>query len=966
MSVKKIINIFKSLKKKNYKELLRDKKIVFAITTSIIIFILFIWLIFKFVFSSYEESSPLDSVPADAAIIIDVKQADILWDDFSINSCVWRELSNIDPFRKINKDINILDSVFKINKCTSKIVTDHSIYISFHQLPDKSTGILYMTALAGNCNKTEFENIIRQMPCSGLNKSERKFMDIAISELQLKNRKEKFSYTISNDVFICSFQPSLIDAAIIQQKSRATLAKNPGFVKVLGTAGKKVNANIYINFKYFPQLFSLLTTDKYSKIISDIAGFAGWSTFDLNIKKDAILLNGFTQTEDNQANFLSLFTEQEPQETNLSKILPSSSASFLCYSFSNFDVWYKSYTTYLNKKGKLNARNAAIAKLNSKYKTDVEKNITNLIGNELALVITEPSDSNINTNMFAVIKTKNIENAVSLLSSQSLLLEQKTIKSPKKIKGKKGKNKKEKKPKIKENSKIKQRESSILEVKEVKSEKIYKYKISGVLSLLFGNLFNGVEGKYYAIIEDYVVFGNSESSLKSFLKDYSEEKTLQNNNGYINFSKDISSESNIYLYCNIKKSLGLFANYGNKDIVSYLENNISLFKNFDVFSCQFKTDGKLFYNNICFKTNTTIVDESNALWALNIDSTVLYSPKIVTDLSGKSKKLIVYDNAFNVYLIDNNGSLLWKVKLKEKPLSEVFVVDFFKNNKTQYILNTKSYIYLLSSDGKNADNFPVRLSESSTAPMSVLDYSNNKDYRLIIPCGNKVYNYTKEGALKKGWNIVKTKRDVIKNISHFKFNNTDCIIISDKEGNVYIVNKKGVEEIKIKQSFTVAASSQFYLSKNSKGKPCILTSDNNGNIIFISNTGDIEKKSIAKFSPAHFFLFEDFNNDKVNDYIFVDNCQLSVYNQDYKLICNYIFPSAIESPHVFFNEIGNKSAFGIISTKIKKIFIFKSDGTLKDGFPFNGSTFTIGNINNDGTLNLVVGSEQTIYNYAYE
>ncbi|NTW33942.1 MAG: hypothetical protein HGB12_15225 [Bacteroidetes bacterium] len=663
-----LLNIFHSIKKINYKELIRDKKIVFAITISLIIFILFIWLIFKFVFSNIEELSPLNSVPTDAALIIDVKQADLLWNDISINSGVWRELTKIDPFTKINKDINILDSVFKLNKNTSKILADHSVYISFHALPDKSTGILYMTALAGRFEKTEVENIIKQMPCSGLKISERLFMGTGISELQLKNRNEKFTYTISNDIFICSFQPSLVDAAVKQQKTGITLAKNADFVKISGTAGKKVNANIYINFKYFPILFSTLIKDSYSKIICELSDFASWSAFDLSIKKDAILFNGFTKTEDNQSNFLGLFSEQEPQETSLSKILPSSSASFICYSFSNFDLWYKSYNTFLKQKGKYSARNTAIAKLNAKYKTDTEKNITGLIGNELALVITEPSDSNKNVNMFAVIKTKNIANAISILSSQSLLLEQKTIKSLKKIKKAKeikGKNVKGKKTKEKGNIKVLNRKSSILEVKEVrskamnlpKSEKIYEYKNPGILPLLFGNLFSGVDGKYYSIIEDYIVFGNSVNELKSFLKSYSDEKTLRNNNGYINFSKNISPKSNIYLYCNLKKSLGLFANYLNNDVLSYLEKNKSFFKNYDGFSCQYKTDGVFFYNNICFKINNPVLDESNALWTLNLDSTVLYSPQIIADLSDKSKKIIAFDNTYNIYLINNNGSL---------------------------------------------------------------------------------------------------------------------------------------------------------------------------------------------------------------------------------------------------------------------------------------------------------------------
>ena len=572
--MKNIFKVFHSLKKKNLKELLNDKNIVFVLIASVCVFIIFIWLIFKFAFSNFEEKSPLDSVPVNAAIIFDVKQADLLWDELSENSNLWHNLANIDPFKKINNDIIILDSVLKLNKNTSDILNDHSILISLHQLPDKAMGALFMTSLAKTCGKTEVEKNINKIAGLGVVKTERKFLGSLIYELQLNNKNENFSYTFSNDIFICSFHASLIEEAVKQQKSGVSLAKNPDFVKISGTAGKNVNANIYLNFKYFPPLFSLLVNDKYSKIIGEMSDFANWTAFDLYVKNDALLLNGFTQLEDNKLNFLALFAEQEPHEIYLSKLIPTSTTSIICYSFSDFDLWYKSYLNYLDKNGKLSTRNSQIAKLNSKYKTDVEKNIIRLIGAELALVLTEPSDSAKNVNMFAIIKTKNIDNAIKLLSSQSLLLEQKTItpsKKTKKIKQKKKKNIKSKK--AKEKIKVQHRESSVLEVKEVKSEKIYEYKIPEILPLLFGNLFNGVNGKYYAIIEDYVVFGNSINSLKSFLKDYSDNKTLQNNNDYNNFIKNISDESNVYLYCNIKKSLAVFDDYANKDIVSYIKNN---------------------------------------------------------------------------------------------------------------------------------------------------------------------------------------------------------------------------------------------------------------------------------------------------------------------------------------------------------------------------------------------------------
>jgi len=966
MSERKYLHFLRSLKKEKLKELWHNKKLVYAAGAGLLVFVLLVWMLVHFTCSSGEKSSPLNFVPPDAAMILEIRQPKELWTDLSVNSGVWRNMMNVEPFTKINREIRFLDSIFNTNDCATKIISDHPVYISFHSLVGGTTGFLYMASFSGSCSKAAVKDIIKQIASVKATIAKRNFMGADIMEVSLPGKKEKFDYTFLKNVFICSFQPVLVEAAVKQQRSKVSITQDAGFAKVAGTAGKKVNANLYINFKYFPSFVSLLASTEYAKKISCLAGFADWSALDVNVKKDAILFNGFSSAGDAATNFLSLFANQESHEMEMLNIIPSSTASFVYFGFSDFDSWYKLYLQYLKKNGKSDERNTKIARLNSQYKTNVEKNITSWIGKEMALVITQPSDSDIASNMFAVIKTDNIDNAMTLLAAQSVVQINKKADKPKKeTKNKKGEKKKVKE-KVKEKEKHQKQQKAI--PPEIRDNKIYEYKIHGVLPVLFGKLFEGVEGTYYAVVDDYVIFANSSKALESFLKDYNDEKTLRNNNSYIAFSKNISGESNIYLYCNIKKSIGLFAKYANPEIVTYICNNLSLFKNFEAFAYQLKTSGRLFYNNICLKSNTTVVEESNALWAFNLDSTVFFKPQLVTDNDTKTKKIIAFDNASNMYLIDIDGSLLWKVQLKEKPISKVFIVDYFNNKKNEYMFNTKSYIYLIDRAGKNIGDFPVKLGDASTAPMTVVDYANDKDYRLIVPCGDKIYNYLKNGSVNKGWTKVKTKSEIYKEITHLKFNGTDYLAVSDKDGYVYVTDRKGIEKIKIKTPFTASSYSAFYSVKSGKtSKQSILTTDNTGNLVFISSSGEVEKKTIAKFSALHYFMYEDFDNDHSKEYIFLDNNKLSVFNTDMKPICSYTFPSEISTAPEFIKDAGSNGFIGVVSVKAKKIYLLGRDCSLKDGFPLNGATpFVIESLNNDGSLNLLVGLERIVYNYSYE
>ena len=56
---------------------------------------------------------------------------------------------------------------------------------------------------------------------------------------------------------------------------------------------------------------------------------------------------------------------------------------------------------------------------------------------------------------------------------------------------------------------------------------------------------------------------------------------------------------------------------------------------------------------------------------------------------------------------------------------------------------------------------------------------------------------------------------------------------------------------------------------------------------------------------------------------------------------------------------------GVVSEKNNKLYLFDDNGVLMDGFPKTGKTlFCLGDLNNDGTLNVVAGSpDGSIYVY---
>lgn len=902
------------------------------------------WAIFYFSSRSTNKTNALSSIPTNAALIVEIKQAGNLWNNLNLNSNVWQELTSIKPFNTIHADLQTLDSILKP---ISAIYKDHPIYISFHLLTDSATSILYSTCLPDNYSKAEIKKIIENKGKSNIVFRDIKYKSSTISEIRFTKTGKKFYYTITDHIFISSFQYSLIEKSLDQQKTNLSIINTSEFVKIAETAGKKVDATIYLNLKECASLFSLTTKNKYQNYISTMSHFASWSAFDINIKKDLIMFSGFinSNSNNNKSQYIDLFHKQEPQEMTMINIIPSTVSTFVFYGFSNFKEWHSASTTYLTQQKKESTYKKQIVRLEQNYNITFNEYIE-WIDKEAALVITETEDSIITENAFAIIKTKNISDALQKLAKHA----NEYVSEVKKSKPTKEKKNKE--------SKV-----------ETKKSYLYENKITGLPSLLLGELFNCVSGKYYMVIEDYLIFGNSPKSLTEFMNDYLNEKTLTKNNAYLSLSKNISTESNIYFYCHIPKSFKLIEQFANQNIVSYLQKNTELFNQLPVLTCQIKsTTNDLFFGNICFQTNSNIKGESNALWTYNLDTTIFHKPQIVSQENKKSKHIIVFDCNAQIYLIEKDASLLWKIKLNENPISDVFQIDYYKNGKTQYIFNTHSYIYCIDENGRNIENFPIRLAEEASGPMNIIDYEKNKDYRFLIPCKNQILNFTKDGKPTKGWEIPRTKSIVSKKITHLKYNGTDILCTSDKDGNIYLFNRKGGINTTLKSAVFSSEKNDFYTVKSDKkNKLAILTTDISGSLITISLNGEIVKKSVEKFSESHYFNYIDLNNDQKKEYVYIDDNKIRIYDQNLVPLCNYTFPSEITEEPDFIEISKNNYAIGISCGKIKKIYLTQSNCSLYSGFPLEGSTsFSISSLNNNESLNLIVGLDRTIYNYSFE
>jgi len=317
-----------------------------------------------------------------------------------------------------------------------------------------------------------------------------------------------------------------------------------------------------------------------------------------------------------------------------------------------------------------------------------------------------------------------------------------------------------------------------------------------------------------------------------------------------------------------------------------------------------------------------------------------------------------------MYLLDDLGRIQWKIRLQEPPLGDVHVTDRYRNGKYQLVLNTCHQLFMLDMNGANAPGFPVTLKYPATNGLSVFDYENRKDYRILLACDDhKLYNFTSDGKPTKGWLYPSAEELISSPVVYLKMLGKDYLIAACADGTCCFYDRKGKAYFpKSRIGFIKAASSGFFIFPDGN-RSRIITTDRKGRIIRVAPDGSWDAITLRTFGPGHKFFYDDFDGNGIKDYIFLDS-NLYVFNVNKKLICKLKLSDPADAAPVRVNTSRKIPLFGTVSERSGKIYLFSKNGFSPLNAYLEGSTpFCTGAMDNSGITSLIVAKDKTVYNY---
>ncbi|MGM0375208.1 MAG: DUF3352 domain-containing protein, partial [Bacteroidota bacterium] len=832
------------------------------------------------------EGNTIDAVPIDASFVLKINDSSdlssVLQDKIQYRS----ELETFESLSLVYEVAQYADTATFFDEGPGEELLDDPVYFSFNKVGKESIEWSAHLSVSSNGAGRDLKGWLEKNA-----RIEREYTGFPIYRLPFDDvLSEPLYASFQQGIFSVSGSSLLVETSIRQQQSEHSLAKDPGFSELEKTTSNRSDGSLFIHFSRltdFSEPFLASGTDHVSSFLGQ---FAQWGGLDFDVKNDALMINGFFSAEESV--FLSIFEDVEPRRSSLEEVLPSDTRLFVGYNFKDALQLVDNLNQYIR-----NTEDAStFDTLNTRFENEIGSSYPgfffDIIEGEFAFGCTDFNASNPGEGRFAVFRTKGKVKSLPVLKELQEYFGTETGPVDR------------------------------YEVDEATSFPIYKGIDSELNDLLWSKFFPDVPMDYFSFFRNYLVFADSPKTLETFLYNNVLKRTMENHSYYSSFNENFAYEENMFVFTEIPHLYSFIQDELNPEFFHPTDEQNKVLFNFYAAGLQISADSELSYSTAYAQHAAHRDKEPRTIWQSRIDSMVAMKPALVDNHYTDEKEILVQDKAHNLYLINNRGRVLWKRALDGPVISEIHQIDYYRNNKLQYLFNTPDKLYLLDRNGNHVARYPFDLPSRATNGVAVFDYNDNRNYRIFIALEDrKVYLFDKTGGRVSGWDIPTTEGTVRQPVQFFRTSGKDYIVFSDRYRN-YIMNRRGKHRVNPERSFRRNEKSPFFLEHPDSEKAALVTTTSKGSLARImlpsGRTMIKEDTSLEKAAEHSFLLLYD--NEP--QYVLINKNKMAIYGPGSELLAEKEFEQPMKVDGDMYRFSSRDHKIGLIDTTETNIYLF--------------------------------------------
>ena len=448
----------------------------------------------------------------------------------------------------------------------------------------------------------------------------------------------------------------------------------------------------------------------------------------------------------------------------------------------------------------------------------------------------------------------------------------------------------------------------------------------------FTPLVKNFEANFCTVIENSFIFSKDKEALQTIISSHKSSSSFDKDQGYLTAKAYMANESSM-LFISNAAGIDFFTEAElSEDVAEDIANDDL---NDLVFASQMVMDNGFGHFNL-LTSKIKQSQEKNAvspLFTLELNTDLATDPQFVKNHRTNEQEIVVQDQNNVLYLISNDGKVLWTKQLDGRIQGDIQQVDIYKNGKLQMAFTTNDQFMVLDRNGDEVAPFKIDFEGGNLNPLAVFDYDGSRNYRFVVTQGRKVFMYNNQGKIVRGFTFTEAPSNILGAPKHFRVGNKDYIVFRLDNSTIRILHRVGSDRIKVPEKIDFSNNDVFLY------KDKFTVTNKTGVLHQIDTNGKLVATNF-NLNPDHGFYATS------NTLVFMDDNVLSIKGKKVELELG-----VYSKPEIFY--IYDKIYVGVTDIQNRQIYLFDSQAEPIPNFPvFGSSMIDLTDMDNDKQLEL--------------
>ncbi len=787
-------------------------------------------------------------VPENAIFIYENSRADLTWTELSeINT--WKMLELIPEVERINGALLALDSSLNADRKSLELIGKSPFLISSHLTARNVFDFLFVLEI----KSIDQQNILKRLQDAyiegGYTKKVRSYLNFTISEVS-NPKGTTFTYIFYRNFFIASSTAYLVEDAIRTLSEKTMRSYRELYPSLFELAKlERDHGNIYLNINQFGNFSRAFYTDPTStEIATD--GF-----LDMSFQDNSIQFDGFVFASGDY--FIHQFSGVDGSAFNLAEIISNDNGVLYHYSCTNPEILGTNLSGYFSGHSDLVSKKQQLI---SDYDFD-PGHVFNLLDEEMALGV---QFTGINKNKTLYLRVKDAEDAMDFFRSAT--------------------------------ERLARAGGDTVFTEAYKNSIIYKLDIREFPFTLLGDHAKGFDECYFTSHRNFIIFSNTLPGIKKQLDDIALENTWRKSLRKVKFLEKTSQESSFSLFLHTPAVWNHMYTKLDEKWKRIASQNDYILKRFENIALQFNEVDNKYYTNIIIdlpESNTTGGLTLKKEKSIELGNPLVTKPFLVRNHNDGLFETLVQDSSNYLYLIDRDFEVAWDLDLNERIIHNVSQIDYYRNNKLQYVFITGSQVHIIDRNGDYLPEYPREISNAKALRyLTIIDYDGSKNYRFgIADEDGNVFITDKDANPLEGWSPRQFGAPLSAPPRHFRIGGTDVIPVQLNTGEIHLMSRRSREYPGFPIKTNQPVSSDYNLRPGSQfATTAYTTITENGQILSVNlKSNTLRREQLFRPNPeTHFEIINDVSKSShiilrksANEYEVLDSDGSQYFRKDY-------------------------------------------------------------------------------------